>query len=45
VEPLQKILTMYVPEKAKQTQLLGGGAADAAKQLVAKLRDEARVLQ
>ena len=45
VEPLQQILSLYVPEKAKQTQLLSGSAADAAKQLVAKLRDEARVLQ
>jgi electron transfer flavoprotein beta subunit len=45
VEPLQQILSLYVPEKAKQTQLLTGSAADAAKQLVAKLRDEARVLQ
>jgi electron transfer flavoprotein beta subunit len=45
VEPLQQILLLYVPEKAKQTQLLTGSAADAAKQLVAKLRDEARVLQ
>jgi electron transfer flavoprotein beta subunit len=44
-EPLQQILSLYVPEKAKQTQLLTGSAADAAKQLVAKLRDEARVLQ
>ena len=44
-EPLQKILSLYVPEKAKQTQILGGSAADAAKQLVVKLRDEARVLQ
>ena len=44
-EPLQKILSLYVPEKVKQTQLLGGSAADAAKQLVVKLRDEARVLQ
>ena len=44
-EPLQQILALYVPEKAKQTQLLTGSAADAAKQLVARLRDEARVLQ
>src|SRR5262245_48841202 len=44
-EPLQQILSLYVPEKAKQTQLLGGSAADAARQLVVKLRDEARVLQ
>ena len=45
VEPLQQILSLYVPEKAKQTQLLTGSAADAARQLVVKLRDEARVLQ
>jgi electron transfer flavoprotein beta subunit len=45
VEPLQEILSLYVPEKAKQTQLLTGSAADAARQLVVKLRDEARVLQ
>jgi electron transfer flavoprotein beta subunit len=44
-EPLLQILSVHVPEKAKQTQLLTGGAADAAKQLIAKLRDEARVLQ
>jgi electron transfer flavoprotein beta subunit len=44
-EPLQTILSLYVPEKAKQTQILGGSAADAARQLVVKLRDEARVLQ
>ena len=45
VEPLQQILSLYVPEKVKQTQLLTGSAADAARQLVVKLRDEARVLQ
>jgi electron transfer flavoprotein beta subunit len=45
VEPLLQIRSVYVPEKAKQTQLLTGSAADAARQLVAKLRDEARVLQ
>ena len=41
----QKILSVYVPEKEKQTQLISGGPADAARQLVAKLRDEARVIQ
>ena len=45
VDPLVQILSVYVPEKAKQTQLLTGSAADAAKQLIARLRDEARVLQ
>ena len=43
-EPAQKILRVAFPEKAKQTQMLGGLPADAAKQLVAKLRDEARAL-
>jgi electron transfer flavoprotein beta subunit len=45
VEPLQQVLSLYVPEKAKQTQLLTGSTADAARQLVVRLRDEARVLQ
>jgi len=43
--PTQQILSMYLPEKAKKTQIIGGSAADAARQLVAKLRDEARVVQ
>ena len=42
--PLQRILKVSFPEKAKQTQMISGSAAEAAKQLVAKLRDEARVL-
>ena len=33
-----------LPEKAKQTQMISGSPADAAKALVGKLRDEARVL-
>ena len=41
---LQRIARVYLPEKAKQTQLLDGSPVDAAKALVAKLRDEARVL-
>jgi electron transfer flavoprotein beta subunit len=41
----QKILSVYVPEKEKQTQLISGTPADAARQLVARLRDEARVIQ
>jgi electron transfer flavoprotein beta subunit len=40
----QKILSLYVPEKGKKTQMLGGTPAEAAKELVRKLRDEARVL-
>jgi len=40
----QRILSLYVPEKSKKTQIIGGSAAEAAKELVKKLRDEARVL-
>ncbi len=40
----QKIVAMYVPEKGKKTQLIDGSPAEAAKTLVRKLRDEARVL-
>jgi electron transfer flavoprotein beta subunit len=40
----QKIVSLYVPEKGKKTQILGGSPAEAAKELVRKLRDEARVL-
>ena len=42
---IQQIVAMYIPEKTKQTQMLTGSAADAAGQLVTKLRDEARVIQ
>jgi len=41
----QKIVSLYVPEKGKKTQILGGSPAEAAKALVQKLRDEARVIQ
>jgi electron transfer flavoprotein beta subunit len=43
--PRQKIVSLYVPEKAKKTQLISGSPAEAAKTLVKKLRDEARVIQ
>jgi electron transfer flavoprotein beta subunit len=42
--PSQRIVSIAFPEKAKQTQMIPGGAAEAAKTLVQKLRDEARVL-
>ncbi|HZT76983.1 MAG TPA: electron transfer flavoprotein subunit beta/FixA family protein [Vicinamibacterales bacterium] len=41
----QRIVNLYVPEKGKKTQIIGGSAAEAAKTLVQKLRDEARVIQ
>jgi electron transfer flavoprotein beta subunit len=40
----QKIASLYVPEKTKKTQLISGSPAEAAKELVRKLREEARVI-
>src|SRR5690349_11697586 len=40
----QKIVAMYTPEKGKKTQLIGGSPAEAAKELVRRLREEARVI-
>ena len=42
--PAQKILSVAFPEKGKQTQMLQGSPSEAAKALVQKLRDEARVI-
>ena len=39
----QKIVSLYVPEKAKKTQMIAGSPAEAAKELVRRLREEARV--
>ena len=44
VSGMLRILRVYPPEKAKKTQMIQGSAADAAKALVARLRDDARVL-
>jgi len=41
----QAIRRVAFPEKAKKTQMISGSAAEAAKTLVAKLRDEARVIE
>jgi electron transfer flavoprotein beta subunit len=41
--PKQKILALYPPEKGKKTQILTGTPAETAKELVKKLREEARV--
>jgi electron transfer flavoprotein beta subunit len=40
----QKIVNLYVPEKTKKTQMIAGSPADAAKELVRRLREEARAL-
>ena len=44
VVPRQTIASLYVPEKTKKTQLIQGSAAEAAKELVRRLREEARVI-
>jgi electron transfer flavoprotein beta subunit len=43
-QPKQRIASIYVPEKAKQTHLVAGGAAEAANELVRLLREDARVI-
>jgi electron transfer flavoprotein beta subunit len=43
-QPAQRITSMRFPEKGKKTQMLQGSPADAAKELVRRLREEARAL-
>jgi electron transfer flavoprotein beta subunit len=38
------VTNLDAPRKVKQTQMIGGSAADAARSLVQKLKDEARVI-
>jgi len=40
----QRIVKVYVPQKSKQTTLIGGTPAEAAKELVRALRDDARAI-
>jgi electron transfer flavoprotein beta subunit len=40
----QKIVSVYVPTKSKQTRIVPGAPAEAAKELIRLLRDEARVI-
>jgi len=42
--PRQKIVRLYVPEKGKKTHMIAGSASEAAKELVRRLRDDARVI-
>jgi electron transfer flavoprotein beta subunit len=42
--PRQRIVSLHLPEKSKKTQLIPGSPAEAAKELVRKLREEARVI-
>jgi electron transfer flavoprotein beta subunit len=43
-EAAQRILKVYFPQKAKATQMIAGAPAEAARQLVTRLKDEARAL-
>ena len=40
----QQIVKLYVPQKQKHTEMLSGAPAEVARQLVKKLREDARVL-
>jgi electron transfer flavoprotein beta subunit len=40
----QRIVALYVPEKGKKTQLIPGSAAEAARELVRRLREDARAI-
>jgi electron transfer flavoprotein beta subunit len=44
LEPSHTIVALSVPVKNKQTQLIEGSPADAARELIRRLREEARVL-
>jgi electron transfer flavoprotein beta subunit len=44
VVPRLEVLSLYVPEKVKQTEMLPGSASDAAAVLVRKLREDVRVI-
>ena len=44
LQPSQQIVTLAMPSRTKQTQIIGGSPAEAAKELVRRLRDEARAL-
>ena len=42
--PRQRITGIYVPEKSKKTRMIEGSPADAARELVRALKEDARVL-
>lgn len=43
-EARQTIVSLYPPEKSKKTQIIEGSPSEAAKELVRRLREEARVI-
>ena len=40
----QRVVALYAPQKAKQKVMIGGSPAEAARELIKRLREEARVL-
>ena len=44
VSARQKIVNLYVPEKRRKTEIIGGSATEAAIELVRRLREDARVI-
>ena len=44
-QSMQRITSLYFPEKAKQTRMISGSPAEAARELITRLRDEARVIE
>ena len=44
LQPAQEIISLSLPTRSKQTQMIPGSPAEAAKELVRRLREEARVL-
>jgi electron transfer flavoprotein beta subunit len=44
LRPSQRIVTLAMPSRVKETQIIGGSPAEAAKELVRRLREEARAL-
>ena len=44
IEAAQQIVSLAVPTRSKQTQMIDGSSADVARELVRRLREEARAL-
>jgi len=44
LQPWQRIVSLSLPVKGQKSHMIGGSPAEAAQELVAKLRDEARAL-
>jgi electron transfer flavoprotein beta subunit len=42
--PALEIVSLSLPTRSKQTQMISGSASEAARELVRRLREEARVL-